>query len=133
MSWQRGSATGWFVEARARELFGSDPPVVNGRSLSPLTWRRIEFDRQVAEGGVPNKLYNPLARERGLLAYPTALTLIAWCAAEYPETIEFRLVKMKLSFEWKIEREGVSEPIVYDYEASRAVETTPEEEDSDGS
>jgi hypothetical protein len=114
-----GETNGYVVECRSTHA----PHVKVGEQIITRDWTLMEFQRGA---GVPNRLWDPIAREQGLLGYETALALMAWAAADagFAPCIEFRLRKRKLVWSWKITDEGAGEAVNF-FEQHRAAQFTP--------
>jgi hypothetical protein len=107
---------GYLVEARSvAHLKGSALPIVGGRSVG-ADWVWIAPARSVV--GVPSGMWDRIANAvTDLLSYEAASALMAWLAAEREPLhgfgLEFRLVKCKLTYEWRVERESEGAPVSF--------------------
>lgn len=116
MSNANGTVQGYAIQARSITEIpvileaGSIPTV-----LTKERWTTISSTRVIAGFGVPNPIWNRLADENGLLAYTTAIALMAKLAAELPmgDCIEFRLLRRKLTYSWTIEDVDTTEPFTF--------------------
>lgn len=100
----KGAVTTFGYDIQARSPHG---PVQLGNHLIGEKWRRIP----TYEGpGVPNPVYDALAQSKGLMAYSTAVSLMAGCAASAEAalrlSVEFRLVKKRIEYSYEITVEG---------------------------
>ena len=121
----RRSTVGYRVEARDTFRGSRLPRRVGGVFLDG-EWREIRYDRESPEG-VPNRTWDPIAAERGVLTFEAAQALMSWSAASldfHGLCVEFRLVQVRLVSEWTETEEGVSEPISFDRQR-RDTEFTP--------
>lgn len=116
MSSANGTEHGYVIQARTITeipivLESGPPPTV----LTKDRWVTIPTARVIAGFGVPNRIWSRLADERGLLAYTTAVALMAKFAAEIRtgDYIEFRLLQQKLTYSWSIEDVGTTEPFTF--------------------
>ncbi len=110
-----GTITGYYVEGRTRGIWSSSNnlPRIADTQLIPEKWKRISwFD---APPGIGIKSYrNHFAFEQGILSYEAAQALIASAVTEhltYKMSIEFRLRRVMLSYEWSIADKGVGNAI----------------------
>jgi len=115
MSSSNGTEYGYRIQARSI----TDIPTVLQDGPLPLVltkdrWTTIPTAKN-ALTGVPNRMWNRIADEQGMLAYTTALALMAKLAAELQggDYIEFRLLKQKLTYSWEISDESTSEPFSF--------------------
>lgn len=97
---------GFAVEART-----IDPklkPIRIGDQVFDHEWRTVEYAQSPV--GVPDGLYDPIARQYGYRSFASAMALGYWLlsAAEYG--LEFRLVQAKIETATTITREGETEP-----------------------
>lgn len=89
-------------------------------------WTLIPTARVIAGLGVANPIWNKIADENGLLAYTTAVALMAKLASERfgGDCIEFRLLQRKLTYSWNIEDVGTTEPFTF-MDRQRTEKITP--------
>lgn len=115
----RSTTHGYRIEARSAH----GPHTKIGDHIFTKEWSFVE----TVGGwpGVPNHLWSPIARGRGLLTYAAAQALMAWAASSCDNSLaiglEFRLVKFKCEESYTVVREGVTPPRSY-FAEERALE-----------
>ena len=131
MSTGNGTVYGWFVEARLKNpTFSTAPIVISGITITE-SWRRISYEKFSLEG-VPNHVYPAIAQEQGILSYAAAKALMAWNGATFPsDSLEFRMVKVELRYNFTIEELGVSDPEDFGFVTGYGVKVSPREEPSE--
>lgn len=103
-----GSGTEIVYRIEARSSF-IQPEEVNGIILDNR-WRIVTFDKSPI--GVKNRVFSGEAKRHGFLSYGAALALAHWFLSDADHSsVEVRLVKIKLSYSYETEEEGVSESI----------------------
>lgn len=127
MSKGSGTVRGYYVEARMipgipLTPFGG-PPKVGRATWVTESWTRVEYQHTHPEIGVKNVMYSRLAEQNGVLTHVAAKALMAWVGSHH-SSLEFRLVKVEMKYEFSIEELGVGEPERFGMWVERDLEFT---------
>ena len=104
-----GTNFGYVVECRMSAGTG---PQQYGDVIITNEWRRLTFD--IGPIGIPNTLYCKQAEEVGLLTVEAAVGMAAWFKASawpFGSCLEFRLVKVEISYQYSTKEIGVTETL----------------------
>ena len=127
MSGGHSKTRGYRVEARIT-FRHSQPVMIEDQHLTE-SWRRLAWPRGTV--GVPNRIWDTLADQHGVLTYEAAMALTAWAAAALPlASVEFRLVRVYFETTWKETEDGVS--AAFDFDSRERAEVFAPDSSTEG-
>lgn len=128
MSTQNGTTYGYrlYVRSVGKPLIARNKDGGRITAVGP-EWEAVQLSRDAE--GVPDGLWCRIAAEEaGLISFATAHAHAATLAASSPlsSRVEFRLEKVRLTYSWKAEGEGFSEPFDFGFDTERSHTFAPE-------